>query len=64
MMKAVTEYREGDSFIFLFENGKGVKIPAVAYETKTNRKKLTGAFSDASPIAAVLFEREDEPFDI
>ncbi|MBE6725480.1 MAG: topoisomerase IV [Ruminococcaceae bacterium] len=56
MMKALTEYREDDHFVFLFENGKGVKIPATAYETKTNRKKLTGAYSSASPIAAVIFE--------
>ena len=64
MMKALTEFRPGDHFIFLFENGKGVKIPATAYETKTNRKKLTGAFSDVSPIAAVLFEPEGTTFDI
>ncbi|MCR4905231.1 MAG: topoisomerase IV, partial [Clostridiales bacterium] len=64
MMKALTEYSPDDSFIFLFENGKGVKIPASAYETKTNRKKLTGAYSDASPIAAILFEKAGEPFDI
>ncbi len=64
MMKALTEYSPDDSFIFLFENGKGVKIPAIAYETKTNRKKLTGAYSDASPIAAILFEKVGEPFDI
>ena len=45
-----------------FSNGnaayEGVKIPATAYETKTKRRKLTGAYSDASPIAAVLFEPE------
>lgn len=64
MMKALTEYSPDDSFIFLFENGKGVKIPASAYETKTNRKKLTGAYSDASTIAAILFEKAGEPFDI
>jgi DNA gyrase subunit A len=64
MMKALTEYSPDDSFIFLFENGKGVKIPANAYETKTNRKKLTAAYSDASPIAAILFEKAGEPFDI
>lgn len=62
MMKALTEYSEKDSIIFLFENGKGVKVPVSAYETKTNRRKLTGAFSDASPIAAVIYERE--PMDI
>ena len=62
MMKAVTKYEPEDNFIFIFENGKGVKIPASAYETKTNRRRLTGAFSDASPIAAVLYEHE--PMDI
>ncbi len=62
MMKAVKEFREDHNFIFIFENGKGVKIPASAYATKTNRKKLTGAFSDASPVVAVLYETE--PFDM
>jgi DNA gyrase subunit A len=64
MMKALTEYRDEDHFIFLFENGKGVKIPASAYETKTNRKKLTGAFSQVSPIVAVFFEAEGETADV
>ena len=62
MMKAVTKFDPQDNFIFLFENGKGVKIPVSAYETKTNRRRLTGAFSDASPIVAVLYEHE--PMDI
>ncbi|MBQ3859728.1 MAG: topoisomerase IV [Clostridia bacterium] len=64
MMKAITDFKEGDCFLFLFENGKGVKIPASAYETKTNRKKLTGAFSSASPIAAVFFLGEGESADL
>jgi len=62
MMKAITEYDPQDNFIFLFENGKGVRIPVTAYETKTNRRRLTGAFSDASPAAAILYEHE--PMDI
>ncbi len=62
MMKALSSYDPADSFIFIFENGKGVKIPVSAYETKTNRRRLTGAFSSASPIVAVLYEHE--PFDI
>ncbi len=62
MMKAMSGYPENDSFIFIFENGKGVKIPANSYETKTNRRKLTGAFSDASPIVAVIYEHD--PVDI
>ena len=33
-----------------------------AYETKTNRRKLTGAYSDSSPVVGVFYEHE--PFDI
>ena len=58
----IDEYRETDNLIFIFENGKGVRIPAISYQTKTNRRKLTGAFSDASPVVAAFFERE--PMDI
>ena len=61
-MKAMSGYPKEDNFIFIFKNGKGVKIPVTAYETKTNRRKLTGAFSSASPIAAVIYEHE--PLDI
>lgn len=34
--------------LFAFENGKIAKVPMSAYETKTNRKKLMGAYSDKS----------------
>ena len=52
----MSEYNEKDHVIFLFENGKGVRIPVKNYETKTNRRKLTGAFSDASPVVAIVYE--------
>ncbi len=39
--------------LFFFENGKVAKVPLSAYETKTNRKKLTGAYSDKSPLVSV-----------
>ena len=45
--------------IFAFENGKVAKVPLSAYETKTNRKKLTGAYSDKSPIADIIYVKED-----
>lgn len=45
--------------IFAFENGKIAKVPLSAYETKTNRKKLTGAYSDKSPIADIIYIKED-----
>ena len=39
--------------LFFFENGKVAKVPLSAYETKTNRKKLTGAYSDKSPVKVI-----------
>ena len=45
--------------IFFFENGKVAKVPLTAYETKTNRKKLTGAYSDKSPLVAVTALQND-----
>ena len=48
------------SFIlFFFENGKAAKVPLSAYETKTNRKKLTGAYSDKSPLVCAMVLEED-----
>ncbi len=46
--------------LFFFENGKAAKVPLSAYETKTNRKKLTGAYSDKSPLRTVLAMQTDE----
>ena len=45
--------------LFFFENGKAAKVPLSAYETKTNRKKLTGAYSDKSPLRTILTMNED-----
>ena len=46
--------------LFFFENGKAAKVPLSAYETKTNRKKLTGAYSDKSPVRTVMALAGDE----
>ena len=40
--------------LFFFENGKAAKVPLSAYETKTNRRKLTGAYSDKSPLVKAV----------
>ena len=45
--------------LFFFENGKVAKVPLSAYETKTNRKKLTGAYSDKSPVKEIVALNED-----
>ena len=57
-MKSLTKYSDKEYFIFIFANGKGVKVPVSEYETKGNRKKLTGAYSTASRIVAVFYEKE------
>ena len=46
--------------MFFFENGKVAKVPLSAYETKANRRRLTGAYSDKSPLKAVIAMNEDD----
>lgn len=45
--------------LFAFENGKVAKLGLELYETKTNRKRLTSAYSDKSPLAGILYLPED-----
>ncbi len=45
--------------LFVFENGKIAKVELSAYQTKSNRRKLTGAYSDKSPLKAVYLLKED-----
>ncbi|MBQ8622995.1 MAG: topoisomerase IV [Oscillospiraceae bacterium] len=40
--------------LFVFKNGKAAKVPLSSYETKTNRKMLSGAYSDKSPLVEIL----------
>jgi len=54
----VTDKYEGN-MLFAFENGKMAKIPLSAYATKTNRKRLTNAYSDKSPLADLCFLPEE-----
>lgn len=57
----VTDTFEGQ-VIFCFENGKIAKVPLKSYETKTNRKKLSNAFSIKSPLVKLFYVKDD--FDI
>ena len=45
--------------LFFFENGKVARVEVAAYQTQTKRRKLTGAYSDKSPLAAALHIKED-----
>ncbi|MBE6707023.1 MAG: topoisomerase IV [Ruminococcaceae bacterium] len=62
-MKLHKGWSEGENFVFIFENGKGVRIPAPVYETKAPRRKLVNICSSASPLVGVFYEKEKDPFD-
>lgn len=57
----VTKDYEG-LVIFAFENGKVAKIPLNSYMTKTNRKRLTNAYSDKSPVIGIEYTALDSEF--
>ena len=57
-MLATTDY-SGYVFFF-FENGKVAMVSLKAYETKTNRKKLTGAYSDKEKLSAIVFVNDED----
>lgn len=52
------DYRE--QLLFFFANGKVARVELSGYETKTNRKRLTGAYSDKSPLVALLRLSEEK----
>ena len=45
--------------LFFFANGKAARVELAAYQTQTRRKKLTGAYSDKSPLVSAFFLGED-----
>jgi DNA gyrase subunit A len=45
--------------LFFFENGKAARVELNSYQTLTRRKKLTGAYSDKSPLVSACLLRED-----
>ncbi len=49
----------GGFLLFFFENGKAAKVELSAYQTTSNRRRLTGAYSDKSPLRGLLYLRED-----
>ena len=58
----VFAYLPGDflgNLLYFFENGKVAKVESAVFRTKSNRRKLTGAFSALSPLVAVIHLRED-----
>ena len=61
-MKVITPDLEKHNMIYIFENGKGVRINLANYQFRSSRKKLSGIYSGASPLIAAILE--DKPKDI
>lgn len=56
--KRITEIIPEDRMIYIFENGKGVRVPMSCYVAKSRRKKITGAFSTASKPVGAFYEKD------
>ena len=50
----------GGALLFFFENGKVARVELKSYATTSNRRKLTGAYSDKSPLVALLPLTEEQ----
>ena len=59
-MAVLSEYK--GYMVFFYENGKAAKVDIASYATKTNRKRLIGAYSDKSPLVAMYYIPEDTEF--
>ena len=49
--------------LYVFENGKGLRVPMSAYQAKTRRRKISGACNTASPLAGIVYET-DKPVNV
>ncbi len=57
---ATNDYHE--NLMMFFRNGKCAKVPLSSFETKTRRKKLSGAYYDGSPLVAMYKVDGDADF--
>lgn len=57
---ATNDYHE--NLVMFFRNGKCAKVPLSSFETKTRRKKLSGAYYDGSPLVAMYKVDGDADF--
>ena len=58
LMNVQNSYPAKENVIFLFANGKGVRVSVANYEITGNRRRITSAFSDKSPVIAAFYEKE------
>ena len=61
LMKALSEFNPDHHVVFVFENGKAVRIAMSQYAVKSNRRRQTAVFSGASPVVAGVYVTEERP---
>ena len=61
--KMFYEINPNHKMVYVFENGKGVRVALSAYEAKSRRRKISGAYSSASALAGAVYEG-DKPVNI
>ena len=61
--KMVYELEPKHHMIYIFENGKGLRVSMSAYEAKSRRRKISGAYSTESPLAGAIYEG-DKPVNV
>ncbi len=61
--KMIYDFIPNHHMVYIFENGKGVRVNMSAYEAKTRRRKISGAYSASSPLAGAVYEG-DKPVSI
>ncbi len=54
--KMVYELNPDHHMVYIFENGKGLRVSLGAYEAKSRRRKITGAYSSESPLVGAIYE--------
>ena len=61
--KMVYDLNPAHHMVYIFENGKGLRVSLGAYEAKSRRRKISSAYSSASPLAGAIYEG-DKPVNI
>jgi DNA gyrase subunit A len=54
--KMIYELIPEHNMVYIFENGKGLRVSMSKYEAKSKRKKISGAYSSASPLVGAIYE--------
>ena len=54
--KVIYDINPNHNMVYIFENGKGLRVSLGVYEAKTRRRKITGAYSAESPLAGAVYE--------